>query len=110
MSYNIFLDDERYPKQVTWIKLPSVEWRIVRSYRQFVRTIERLGMPDIISFDHDLGVYPEVPDSNGNHCLVWLIDRCAVNGLDLPSCYFHSMNMERRKSMEFCYVNYIMER
>ena len=52
--YNLFLDDVREPDKVTWVNLPPVEWTIVRNYNQFVSTIERFGLPNFISFDHDL--------------------------------------------------------
>ena len=55
MSYFLFLDDERFPQDVTWVKLPQHNWTIVRNYNDFVRTIESKGIPKEIAFDHDLG-------------------------------------------------------
>lgn len=54
MSYNLFLDDERHPKDVKWVDLPPVEWRVVRTYKDFVGLITKDGLPKKISFDHDL--------------------------------------------------------
>jgi hypothetical protein len=42
----LFLDDVRKPYDSSW--------DVVRSYEQFVEYIKNLGVPDIISFDHDL--------------------------------------------------------
>ena len=42
----LFLDDIRKP--------PDVDWFIVRNYNQFIDWIDKNGLPDIISFDHDL--------------------------------------------------------
>jgi len=73
MSYNLFLDDIRMPKDA-WIYprrdnknliisgksleamsgVPNDNWEIVRSYEQFVSIIEMRGIPLIVSFDHDL--------------------------------------------------------
>jgi hypothetical protein len=45
----LFLDDIRYPKPNTGF------WRVVRNYDQAVKAIKSQGLPDYISFDHDLG-------------------------------------------------------
>ncbi len=49
MSYRMFIDDERFPPD------DGNEWKIVRSYQMAVYMIEMLGMPNFVSFDHDLG-------------------------------------------------------
>jgi len=67
MSYNLYLDDERDPKT-------KRDWIIVRSYEEFVKTIEEKGIPSYISFDHDLG--PDVP--TGMDCAKWLVDQNIV--------------------------------
>ena len=46
-SYNLYLDDIRTPKKGDWV--------IVRSFEDFVGTIVTKGLPNEISFDHDLG-------------------------------------------------------
>ena len=50
----LFLDDERAVKDVTWIELPLGPWTVVKNYRQFVEYITNNGLPEVISFDHDL--------------------------------------------------------
>lgn len=42
----LYLDDVRTPADPSWI--------VVRSYNEFVDWITKNGMPDFISFDHDL--------------------------------------------------------
>jgi hypothetical protein len=55
MSYYLFLDDERFPHNVTWLDIPrDRDYAIVRSYDEFVAYIEANGLPDYVSFDHDL--------------------------------------------------------
>jgi hypothetical protein len=57
MSYNLFLDDERIPRNVTWVQLPSnmtINHKIARNYKEFVDLIYNYGLPATVSFDHDL--------------------------------------------------------
>ena len=56
----IFLDDFRLPKDAyNYLLQPiyiSVDWEIVRNYDEFVKIIIEKGIPEIISFDHDLSI------------------------------------------------------
>jgi len=54
MSYHLFLDDVRMPGDASWIRLPSARYDIVRSYDEFVEFIQERGVPEFVSFDHDL--------------------------------------------------------
>jgi hypothetical protein len=113
MAYNLFLDDFRMPKDAfEYMKLPiyiSVEWIIVRNYYAFITLIENKGVPDIISFDHDLAdehyneqivkgqtyqeIYDMFTEKTGYHCAKWLIDYCIDNNKKLPAdILIHSMN------------------
>jgi hypothetical protein len=113
-QYNLFLDDERKPSQVNWIDLPLVEWTIVRNYDDFVRVISSMGMPQRISFDHDLsnehyqeymwahdkrnassrGVfrYDKFKEKTGLDCAKWLVRYCQERGEVVPEYFVHSMN------------------
>ncbi len=107
--YNLFLDDIREPKEVTWIQLPPVSWAVVRSYAEFVEMIVQRGMPDLISFDHDLGMehyrdyvknglktgkldYDSYQEKTGYDCAKWLVDFCMETGKLLPKYLIHSKN------------------
>jgi len=113
MSYNLFLDDERHPKDVKWVDLPPVEWRVVRTYKDFVRLITKDGLPKKISFDHDLAQehygeyirvatekseeakqirYDTLREKTGYDCAKWLVDYCIEWDKDLPEYYIHTMN------------------
>ena len=110
MSYYLFLDDERFPQDVTWVKLPPHNWTIVRNYADFVRTIENKGLPAEIAFDHDLGFehytalhttsklfngiidYNSFKEKTGYDCTKWLIEFCLEKNLPFPKFYVHSMN------------------
>ena len=108
---NLFLDDDpsRIPHKLSWVELPLVEWTIVRSYKQFVETILQKGIPNIVSFDHDLGPdhykefhqawygnkvlnYNSMGEKTGFHCAKWLIEYCMDKKLPLPTCYIHTQN------------------
>jgi len=57
----LFLDDERMPRDVTWILIGGVgswgaDWQIVRSLQEAKEWVLKNGFPDVISFDHDLGM------------------------------------------------------
>ena len=63
MNYNLFLDDIHNPYDVANLRKTTVKdreryrnynWVIVRNYDDFVKTITEKGLPDIVSFDHDL--------------------------------------------------------
>lgn len=107
MSYHLFLDDERHPKNVKWVELPLVNWVVVRSYEEFVAHITTNGLPKFISFDHDLSDisyaygaqsryqkydYNECKELTGYHCAKWLIEYCMDNVLPPPDYIVHSMN------------------
>lgn len=111
MSYNLFLDDERQPKDVKWIALPLVNWRIVRTYKDFVGVIKKDGLPSKISFDHDLAdehyseytriskrdgssdfKYDKMREKTGYDAAKWLVDYCIEWDKDLPECFIHTLN------------------
>jgi len=125
MSYNLFLDDERMPHNVTWVKLPeNVEWTIVRNYKQFVDAITQRGLPKNISFDHDLADehYVQSIASNQNHtsnfnygtitektgydCAKWLVEYCREKDLEIPSYTVHSMSIVGKKNIIGYLENY----
>ena len=61
MTYRLFIDDERDPIDVTWGSAfeqaiyRNSPWMIARSYAEVMEIVLSLGMPGMISFDHDLG-------------------------------------------------------
>lgn len=61
-NYKLYLDDERNPKT------PG-PWVVVRSYEDFISTIEKLGLPGYISFDNDIQTEKE-----GYDCAKWLVN------------------------------------
>ena len=49
MTWNLFLDDERFPPN------DGREWVIARTYDDAMCEVLNRGFPSYISFDHDLG-------------------------------------------------------
>ena len=102
MKWNCFLDDFRIPRQVTWVKLPLVDWVIVRNYREFVNAVKTRGIPTRVSWDHDLapnhyvqalgGKKDDSYEENGADCAKWLVNYCIAKGVPLPEYWVHSMN------------------
>lgn len=94
----IYLDDIRNPK--------SDGWTIVRNYDEFVGFIEKNGLPDEISFDHDLGEDKTLEIKSGYDCAKWLCEYCWGNGLPLPSWNVHSANPVGRDNIIQLIQNY----
>ena len=113
MSYNLFLDDFRNPEDcVTYMQTAiytNLEWIIVRNYYAFITIIQNKGIPNIISFDHDLAdqhydkeiikgqsydeIYDLFDEKTGYHCALWLINYCIDNEEEIPNeIFIHSMN------------------
>jgi len=114
----LFLDDIRVPSDcVGYMSLRigidsaiyNEDWDIVRSHDEFVDYIEKNGVPDIISFDHDLSdehydpsmyksseaygkKYESFKEKTGYECVKWLAQYCVENAIPMPTCYVHSMN------------------
>ena len=103
-TFLLFIDDERFP----YVKNPKLndvsayhytnyepfktkKWVIVRSYNEFIDKIEELGLPQICSFDNDLGDVG-VDEKTGYDCAKWLCTYCQTNGLKFPDYHVHSMN------------------
>lgn len=106
MSYNLFLDDERFPQDVTWVDILREPYVIVRNYREFTDTILQKGVPDYVTFDHDLAeehyimmereIFGETVhygvEPTGYECAVWLYQYCVVLGVSFPEYQVHSKN------------------
>jgi hypothetical protein len=103
--YKLFIDDERLPHRVTWVELPNGPWVSVKNYDQFVSYIKDNGIPEFVSFDHDLadGHYPsgvsktkpeyhKYKEKTGYDCAKWLVEYCMDNNKQFPAYEVHSMN------------------
>lgn len=106
MSYNLYLDDIREPNQSYYKsnddRYNNLNWVIVRTYSEFVETITLKGIPNIISFDHDLGE----DETTGYDCAKFLVEYCNENGLPLSEYLIHSANPVGSDNIRFILENY----
>lgn len=99
--YNLFLDDERLPQRVTWVNLPSGPWVVVRNYKEFCDYISMHGLPQFVTFDHDLSIEDQnkhpitgvFKEKTGMDCAKWLVEYCMKNNRKFPEYEVHSMNV-----------------
>ena len=95
---NLFLDDFRYPEDVTWVNLPKVKWEIVRSVGGFKEWVNLQGVPKIVAFDNDLLPEHYTPSlglpikDTGYEAALWLVELCEENNIEFPSWIIHSLN------------------
>lgn len=108
MKKALYLDDKRTPTST----IPGYEpWHVVRSYDEFIKWITKNGIPDIISFNHDLGEehmadyfkqfmekgyqipdYDNYTSPTGLDCAKWLAEYIQNNNLVLKLVSVHSTN------------------
>lgn len=112
-KYNLFLDDERIPsgagKHMKNNIYYNLDWVIVRNFEEFVNYITLHGLPDIVSFDHDLAQIHYDPstwvqgfvyeEKTGMDCVKWMVDYCINTGSEFPIWYLHTMNPVGRENM-----------
>jgi len=105
----LFLDDFRKPQKVTWAKLPeNVNWTVVKNYKEFTDAVLRHGVPEFVSFDHDLaeGHYCDdlfnhiSKEETGADCALWLKEYCKQKNVALPKWTCHSFNPKGKKNIE----------
>ena len=84
----LFLDDIRKP--------PDSSWDVVRDYNSFVKYIESNGVPDVISFDHDLGLTTYSNEKTGLDCIKYLIEK----NLEIKEYVLHSANPVGKANMD----------
>ena len=122
--YKLYLDDIRTPKD-TYPHTTLGEWIIVRNYDEFVNVIEKLGLPFMVSFDHDLahehyrqsmynpdrhytnyytdGTFKE---KTGFEAAKWLVEYCMNHNLSLPKWNVHSANPIGAENIESYLLSY----
>ena len=104
MIKRLYLDDVRTILDTGWI--------IVRSYDEFTQFISKNGIPELISYDHDLMFehieyynnnimndinhsinYDSFKYETGYDCAVWLIEYCLDNNIKMKcDTFIHSQN------------------
>lgn len=110
----LFLDDIRTPSDCVsymgdWgidVNIYQGDWFIVRSYDEFTNWITLNGLPDIISFDHDLGDMNGENELTGMDCAKWLVNYCIDYNVKLPEFIIHSANPSGRVNIKGLLVNF----
>lgn len=73
----------------------------VTSYKEFTDFILKNGLPDFISFDHDLGL-----EESGYDCAKWLVEFCMDQKRILPDFSVHSQNPVGKENIESLLCNF----
>ena len=128
MSYYLFLDDCRMPHQVNWVRIQIVKYKIFRSYEEFIKKIEQKGLPEFVTFDHDLAPdhykkfietfndknssynYNSFKEKTGYDCAKWLVEYCEEKDVDFPKYAVHSMNPVGRTNINSIIISYVSRR
>ena len=122
MGYKLFLDDVRRPATTfSYMELPiynEPDWIIVRNYYAFISLVQKKGVPEVVSFDHDLADIhykkqefdydDENLEKTGYHCAKWLLYYCVDNNLKIPTrIIIHSMNPAGSLNIKSLFDTYI---
>ena len=95
MSYNLFIDDLREVSYISNIVSPFVEsdWKVCRTSSDAISCVIEHGIPEFISFDHDLGEEDTV--------MVFLKKWTVLFPLNkFPDYYIHSSNPVGKENIE----------
>ncbi|MBF4519121.1 hypothetical protein IRZ71_22435 [Flavobacterium sp. ANB] len=106
MSYKLFLDDIRDVNMV-YKKLTNDDFVVVRNFNDFKKVILENGLPELISFDNDLGLDEnDIIAEDGYAAAKWLVYE---SGLDLIDLKFnvHSANPVAAQQIQSLLDNYI---
>jgi hypothetical protein len=98
MTYKMFIDDERFPPG------DESKWIIVRSSEEAINTVKTLGMPEFVSYDHDLG-----GDDTSIKFIWWMINSHMDGEFsNFPTMYeVHSQNPIGSKNIKYLLDGYI---
>lgn len=108
IPYKLFLDDIRFPATADWI--------IARNMDDAVWYIQNRGVPDHISFDHDLAddhyIIGQKHEKTGYDFAKWFCDYVMDNGIALPENFdytVHSMNPVGAANIKHYMHNFLVE-
>jgi hypothetical protein len=96
--YTVQYLEEEYLK----IKDEACEIIWVKTQSEFKDYIKENGLPDLISFDNDLGI----GNGEGYECAKWLVEYCIDNNINLPNWYVHSANPVAKENIKNLLINF----
>lgn len=106
VPWRLYLDDIRYPPDTTYI--------VTRTVEEAQQLIEQYGVPEHISFDHDLGV--DEKDNllpNGYDFAKWLVEMDMDGVVTLPTNFtfeVHSQNPVGAENIRAYLSSYLFQR
>jgi hypothetical protein len=78
----------------------EVQW--LKTQIEFEKYIKENGLPDLISFDNDLGI----GNGEGYDCAKWLVEYCMDNNVQLPKWFIHSANPVAKENIKNLLINF----
>ena len=78
----------------------EVQW--VKTQIEFEKYIKENGLPDLLSFDNDLGI----GNGEGYDCAKWLVEYCMDNNVQLPKWFIHSANPVAKENIKNLLINF----
>lgn len=87
---NLYLDDLRSTPE---------NFERVYDYDEFVNFINKNGVPEFISFDHDLG-----EGKTGFDCAKFLVEFCLDNGVSEINFQVHSQILWEKRILRNCLI------
>jgi len=112
MTWNLFIDEERFPVNVTWGNetFYSIHpWTIARTMAQVQDLVQEWGFPDFVSFDHDL----TTNEPSGKDIANWMIEGDMDGVHRIPDefrFYVHSRNPVGKANIESLLSSYLEQR
>jgi len=115
-KYALFLDAKRFPGDArveTGNPDYSRAWIVVKSYSQFINAVKSRGLPELVSFDHDISdkrtwfttKYPDA-ELTGHDCAKWLIEYCIINRRRFPDFLVHCRDDDEAMELNFLLNGY----
>jgi hypothetical protein len=104
--YDLFLDDERTPREDRTIPRRERKWKIVRNYEDAVAIVEKFGVPRRMSLDYNLGCSGE---KSGLDFAIWFVEWCKNNGWPGFDFSCHSGSFEGQRLIETVIGAYLIE-
>lgn len=90
-NWKLYLDD---------IRIRPEGFVLARSYQDAVDLILKFGCPSFISFDHDLGLFPDGTEKNGYDFAKWLVDSDLDKIIKIPDDFSFSVHSSNPKGRE----------
>jgi len=106
MTYTLFLDDERSPTH------DLVDVLVAKDADEAINLVMEMGVPTVLSLDHDLGKGPNGVKPTAMKFLWWLIDAELDGHVDLrevKQVIIHSRNPEGSKNLAGLWNGYAID-